>query len=131
MLYQIAPGTRFGLHAHPFPELGLVISGAGIVLVEGDERSAVGGDSYYFPAGMEHGFVVPDDGEPVVMLDVSAAVGSELPPKLSEAIARMAFARGTPGIATIHTRGELDGPSSGEEPFPAPPSRSRTPRPSH
>jgi len=55
MLYQIAPGSRFALHAHPFPELGLILSGAGIVLVDGDERSAVAGDSYYFPATVRHG----------------------------------------------------------------------------
>ena len=134
MLYQIAPGTRFELHAHPFPELGLLLSGAGIVLVDGDERSVVAGDSYYFPATVRHGFVVPADGEPVVMLDVSAAVGSRPGPTLEEMVALMA--REPEGRPPGSAPAESSPPEAERSALPGPTGaiasrRSSTPRPSH
>jgi quercetin dioxygenase-like cupin family protein len=130
MLYHIAPGTKFAMHSHPFPELGLILSGAGIVLVNGDERSAVGGDSYYFPAMVEHGFLVPEGGEPVVMLDVSSAMGTNLPPSLEEAIRTMAIeqARSYGPKAQREVPALEAGPTVAS---PEPSKRSRTPRPSH
>lgn len=89
MLYQIEPGTQFQLHAHPFPELGLIISGAGVLVTPSEERAAAGGDSYFFPASMEHGFRVPDGGDPVVLLDVLSAAGPQLPPTLEEVVASL------------------------------------------
>ncbi len=132
MLYQLAPGTKFEMHAHPFPELGLLLSGAGIVLVDGDERSVVAGDSYYFPAGVKHGFLVPADGEPVVMLDVSSAVGGFPGPTLLETIAL--GANGSGESAGPRPQGSSDPAGRGSEAGGATPlesSRSRIPRPSH
>jgi quercetin dioxygenase-like cupin family protein len=101
MLYQIEPGTRFQLHAHPFPELGLIISGAGVLVTATEERPAAGGDSYYFPASMEHGFRVPDGRDPVVLLDVSSAAGPQLPPTLEEIVSALKEERPLPpSVAT-------------------------------
>jgi quercetin dioxygenase-like cupin family protein len=92
MLYRIAPGTRFELHAHPFPELGLVLSGRGYLTAEDGERAVSAGDSYFFPADAPHGFWVPPEGEEVVLVDVSAALGTTLTPALAESLLRVARA---------------------------------------
>ncbi len=115
VLYRIAPATRFQVHAHPFPELGLIISGAGMLVSGQGEHPARAGDSYYFPPSMEHGFRVPDDGEPVVLLDVSSASASQPAPPLEEMIRALATthsARLTRGPGTPGDRGR-HGPATG------------------
>jgi quercetin dioxygenase-like cupin family protein len=89
MLYQIEPGTRFEVHSHPFPELGLVLSGEGVMLACQDQRRIVSGDSYYYPSSVEHGFFVPKDSGPVLLLDVSAVAEGKTPPSLAEMVARL------------------------------------------
>ena len=91
-LYQIEPGTRFRLHTHPFPELGLVMSGMGYLVVGNEERPASAGESYYVPASVPHGFSVPESGEPVVLLDVASADGSRFSEQLREMVVVLAEA---------------------------------------
>jgi quercetin dioxygenase-like cupin family protein len=91
-LYRIEPGSVVGLHAHPYPELGLVLSGEGFLRVEEGERRVRSGDSCYIPGELAHGFRVPTGGEPVVMVDVTAALGTSMTPALAEALLHVAKA---------------------------------------
>jgi quercetin dioxygenase-like cupin family protein len=72
-LYQIEPGTRFDLHEHDFPELGLVLSGTGAITFDEGERVTEAGDSFYLPGRLRHGFRVPARGLPVLLVNVEAA----------------------------------------------------------
>ncbi len=72
MLYRIDAGTRFDLHRHGFPELGVILSGEARVSLAGEERPVRPGDSYYIPPDTPHGFLLPDVGEPVLLIDVSS-----------------------------------------------------------
>ena len=76
MLYRIEPGTRLQLHRHPFPELGVVLAGEGRVTMPDGERVVRVGDSYYIPPNSEHGWAMPTQGEPVVLVDVSSELGA-------------------------------------------------------
>jgi quercetin dioxygenase-like cupin family protein len=66
-LYRLGPGRRFERHSHPFPELGVVLAGRGRALIGDEERTLREGDSFYFPAGMPHGFEVDVSGPAVLM----------------------------------------------------------------
>jgi quercetin dioxygenase-like cupin family protein len=72
------PGTRVDLHAHDFPELGMVLSGTGALVFEEGTRTTETGDSYYIPGRLPHGYLVPDGGSPVLLLNVEASVGTAL-----------------------------------------------------
>ncbi len=71
-LYRLEPGSRFDLHTHDFPEMGMLLSGSGTLVFEEEEQPAQAGDSFYLPVGLRHGFRVADGREPVVMLNVEA-----------------------------------------------------------
>jgi len=79
-LYHIVPGTQCDLHEHAFPELGLVLSGTGAITFDEGEQRTEAGDSFYLPPGTRHGFRVPEEGPPVLMINVEAPRGSGLPP---------------------------------------------------
>ena len=74
VLYRISGGVRLVPHSHDFFELGLIISGRGQFLFEGESRTVREGDSFFIPAGGSHGFAVPEGGEPVVTMNVSVGV---------------------------------------------------------
>jgi quercetin dioxygenase-like cupin family protein len=93
-LYQLEAGTRFDLHAHPFPELGMVLSGTGIMVIEDEEQRTEAGDSFYLPGGMPHGFRVPEEGPPVLLLNVEAGVGSDVPRSYARELPRIAWEAG-------------------------------------
>jgi quercetin dioxygenase-like cupin family protein len=96
MLYRLEPGTQFEMHSHPYPELGMVLSGEGSYLLPGEQRATAAGDAYYFPGSMAHGFTVPGGGDPVILLDVSAAADGKDPPPIREMIAQMGRLVGAP-----------------------------------
>jgi quercetin dioxygenase-like cupin family protein len=77
-LYRMSPGSRFERHDHPFPELGILLSGKGRLLIADEERLLTEGDSFYIPGGAPHGFVVAP-GAPVVVMNVTVP----LPPYVS------------------------------------------------
>jgi len=87
-LYQLEPGTRFDLHTHDFPELGMVLSGTGALVFEEGNRTTETGDSYFIPGRLPHGYLVPDGGSTVLLLNVEAAVGSTLPRSVDPGLAR-------------------------------------------
>lgn len=88
-LYQMAPGHRFDLHHHPFAELGVILAGAGELLVENERRRLQIGDSFYVPGGARHGFVVAA-GDTAVLLNVTVPPYSELDRDDSSDVLRLA-----------------------------------------
>lgn len=77
ILYRLDAGSRFERHSHPFPELGVVLMGRGFALIGDEKRAVREGDAYFFPGGSLHGFEV-DEGEPVVLLNVTVPLTPEL-----------------------------------------------------
>jgi quercetin dioxygenase-like cupin family protein len=69
ILYRMEPGRLFERHTHPFPELGVVLAGRGLVLVADEKRSVREGDAFYLPSGIPHGFEV-DAGGPALLMNV-------------------------------------------------------------
>jgi quercetin dioxygenase-like cupin family protein len=90
MLYRLDPGSRFEQHHHDFPELGVVLSGEGTFRLADGARRVRAGDSYYFPANTEHGFVTAMTNEPVVMVDVSAELSAGAADRSADAIIEQA-----------------------------------------
>jgi quercetin dioxygenase-like cupin family protein len=88
-LYQLEPGADFDLHAHDFSELGMVLSGAGTFLLDGDDRPTEAGDSFFFPAGMRHGFRTAPQAGPVLMLNVETGAAPTARPPPSESLSRL------------------------------------------
>jgi len=60
--FEVDPGGHTPKHSHDYEHEVYVVSGAGTVLLEGDERPIKTGDVIYVPADEEHQFkVVGDD----------------------------------------------------------------------
>ncbi len=74
ILYRLSPGMRFDLHTHPNSELGVVLSGEGDLLLQDTRRPVRPGDSFFIPPHTPHGFAVPANGEPVVILNADVDV---------------------------------------------------------
>jgi quercetin dioxygenase-like cupin family protein len=53
--WRIDPGERLPPHRHDNEQIGYVISGRLVALVEGEEHVLEPGDSYAFPSGELHG----------------------------------------------------------------------------
>ncbi|HTT72589.1 MAG TPA: cupin domain-containing protein [Thermoplasmata archaeon] len=73
-LYRIEAGTQITEHRHSYPALGVVLSGEGFLVLDGEQRGIRAGDSYYMPPNVSHGFAMPPRGEPVVLVDVSSGL---------------------------------------------------------
>lgn len=76
VLYRIAPGFKFKLHSHRFPEYGTVVSGRGTCRLQQTVQTVSEGDSYYVPTGVPHGFEVAKEGKPVVILHVAVGLAA-------------------------------------------------------
>lgn len=50
----------------------MILSGRGTIVFEHDEKRTEAGDSFYLPGGTPHGFRVPKDGPPVLMINFEA-----------------------------------------------------------
>jgi uncharacterized cupin superfamily protein len=70
-LRVLHPGTRWLYHAESAQEDFLVLAGACLLLVEGEERPLRAWDFVHCPAGTAHAFVVTGD-EPCVILMAGA-----------------------------------------------------------
>ncbi len=53
--WQVDPGERLPVHRHVNEQIGFVISGRLVALVEGEEYVLRPGDSYCFPSNERHG----------------------------------------------------------------------------
>jgi len=97
-LYRLGEGRRFERHEHSFAELGVVLVGRGVLKVGDEERELGAGDSFFIPGGTPHGFDSGPSG-PVILMNVTAPVPSEVGgPSASELlrIARDAVAKSAP-----------------------------------
>lgn len=65
---RLAPGFKSD-HHHPEEQMGVVLSGAISLTVDGETRICEKGDGYYIPADMPHAFSVISD-EQAEILDV-------------------------------------------------------------
>jgi len=88
-LYQLAPRRRFEQHEHPFSELGVLLSGQGALLVDGEKRAIREGDSFYVPGGTPHGFVV-GEGRPAVLMNVNVPQPPDVSGAPSSEVVRLA-----------------------------------------
>lgn len=78
ILYRLDGGRKFERHAHPFPELGVVLAGQGRVVIDDETRALRAGDSYFIPGSVPHGFEV-DGADSVVLMNVTVPVPPDLP----------------------------------------------------
>ena len=70
-LIEMQPGSAFPLHKHPGDHILYVISGRGIVHVDGTDHTIVTGDTIFVPAEYPHGVkTYPDEATPFRLLAV-------------------------------------------------------------
>jgi quercetin dioxygenase-like cupin family protein len=103
-LYRLDPGTDFQVHVHDHAELGMVLAGSGLLLVDGAERRLEAGDAFFLPAHLPHAFRADDQGEPALFLNVEATDGSAAPGANVDDLARLARAAGWPVAAVSSER---------------------------
>lgn len=60
--YLDKPGTAMAGHSHPTDEIYIVLFGAGIVIVGGENRNVKAGDTVVIPAGSWHTMLCPENG---------------------------------------------------------------------
>ncbi len=53
--WRVDPGATLPVHSHEHEQIGYVISGRLVAIVEGEECTLDPGDSYVFPSGEDHG----------------------------------------------------------------------------
>jgi quercetin dioxygenase-like cupin family protein len=58
--FVVAPGGHTPRHSHDYEHEVFIISGAGTVLLDGEQRPINAGDVIYVPADHEHQFKAPD-----------------------------------------------------------------------
>lgn len=91
ILYRIPPGTHFDRHAHPFAEVGVVLSGQGRCRFGGEVRTLHAGDAFYVPPDVPHDFTV-EGTEPVVMLNTTVPLRSDDVASSADAVEELARA---------------------------------------
>ena len=92
MLYRMEGGREYPLHAHPHAEYGTVILGRGELTLEDGSKTLNEGDSYYIPAHIAHGALLPPQPNPLVVLHVVVSDGRELDRDVFERLVRDARA---------------------------------------
>ena len=68
--YVYAPGSKFPEHSHEADQVTVVVSGNIVFNVSGDHVELGPGETAYLPGGSPHSASVPEDGEPVVSINV-------------------------------------------------------------
>ncbi len=54
-LVRLEPGAEVPLHSHPHEQLGIVLEGVEILLIDGQEHHVRPQQAYVIPGGVEHG----------------------------------------------------------------------------
>ena len=67
-MIDFEPEAKVPLHSHPHEQLGLVLEGTLVMVIDGVEHRLRPGDAYQIPGGVEHGAWT--EGEPCRVLDV-------------------------------------------------------------
>jgi quercetin dioxygenase-like cupin family protein len=65
-LIEFEPNAEVPLHSHPHEQLGLVLRGVQVLIVDGVEHPLGPMDCYVLPGGVEHGARCGPDGATVV-----------------------------------------------------------------
>lgn len=65
-LVELEPDSVFPVHSHPHEQLGVVLRGEQVLVIDGVERSLGPMDGYVIPAGMEHGARFGPEGATVL-----------------------------------------------------------------
>ena len=71
MYWRVEPGSTLPVHEHHHEQIGYMLSGELVALVEGEEVVLEAGDVYRFPSGERHGAENRSD-QPAVGLGVLA-----------------------------------------------------------
>jgi quercetin dioxygenase-like cupin family protein len=67
-LVELEPGAVVAEHSHPHEQMGIVLSGEIVMLIEGEERPCHAMDAMHIPSGVVHGAYAGPEG--AVVLDV-------------------------------------------------------------
>ena len=67
-LVELDPGAVVPQHSHPHEQMGFVISGEIVMIINGVERPCHAMDAMHIPSGVEHGAYAGPEG--AVVLDV-------------------------------------------------------------
>jgi quercetin dioxygenase-like cupin family protein len=54
-LVRLEPDAEVPVHSHPHEQLGLVLEGVEILLIDGEEHHVLPQQAYVIPGGVEHG----------------------------------------------------------------------------
>ena len=73
---RIPPGAAIPLHFHNCEESVLVLEGAGVAEVDGEEIEVLAGDVTWLPAEVPHRFRCPSDGATLVIFWTYASAGA-------------------------------------------------------
>jgi quercetin dioxygenase-like cupin family protein len=65
-LVELEPGSVVSLHSHPHEQLGVVLRGEQVLVIDGVEYPLGPMDGYAIPAGVEHGARFGPDGATVL-----------------------------------------------------------------
>jgi quercetin dioxygenase-like cupin family protein len=67
-LVELEPGAVVPQHSHPHEQMGIVLSGEIVMIIEGEERACHAMDAMHIPSGVTHGAYAGAEG--AVVLDV-------------------------------------------------------------
>ena len=71
-LVELDPGAVVAAHSHPHDQLGIVLSGEIVMIIEDEERPCHAMDAMHIPSGVVHGAYAGAEG--AVVLDVFAPI---------------------------------------------------------
>jgi quercetin dioxygenase-like cupin family protein len=71
-LVELEPGAVVPQHSHPHEQMGIVLSGEIVMIIEGEERACHAMDAMHIPSGITHGAYAGREG--AVVLDVFVPV---------------------------------------------------------
>ena len=79
LVYEYAPGARFGVHQHDSEQLTIVLSGTLVFTFDDGEVPVSAGEAIIIPGGKAHGAFVPHDVAETRTYNVFTPVRGELP----------------------------------------------------
>jgi len=86
IVYDYAPKTIVETHRHDVEQFGVVVKGSLAMVIAGEQRILMPGDSFNVPAGTAHGARVFEEATQVV--DVFAPPRTDLPKTATDGMAK-------------------------------------------
>ena len=105
-LVELEPGAIVPEHSHPHEQMGIVISGEIVMIIEGDKRPCHAMDAMHIPSGVVHGACTPEPREPwcsTIRVPIRARTSAPRP------AARVDSARHTPRNGGQHAHHQREG----------------------